>query len=199
VRDVRERLQGFESPPVELSRPGERAAAVLLPVFEEDGEARLILTKRPDTMALHRGEIAFPGGKVDPSLDRDARDAALRETEEEIGVARDTVDVIAALPAMSTAVGTFLISPFVGILEGRPTITPHPREVDLVFDVSLAQLLTEGVYREEHWGLDEHGVERLVGFFELEDETVWGATARILTEFLALVVDVPLNPGRFFG
>jgi 8-oxo-dGTP pyrophosphatase MutT (NUDIX family) len=199
VRDVRERLQGFEYPPVELSRSGERAAAVLLPVFEEDGEARVILTKRPETMASHQGDIAFPGGKIDPSVDHDARDAALRETEEEIGIPRDTVDVIAALPAMSTVVGTFLISPFVGIVEGRPVITRHPREVDLVFDVSLAELLTEGVYREERWGRDEHGIERLVAFFELEGETVWGATARILMGFLALVVDVPVNPGWFFG
>jgi 8-oxo-dGTP pyrophosphatase MutT (NUDIX family) len=173
---------------------------VLLPVFEEAGRARLVLTKRPQGMPSHQGEIAFPGGKIEPAVDRDARDAALREAEEEIGLRRDTVDVIAELPTMATVVGTFMISPFVGIVDGRPRLTPDPREVDRVFDVALGDLLVDGVYREERWPLvGTDGADHPVAFFELPDETVWGATARILAGFLAHLVDVPLNPGWYFG
>jgi 8-oxo-dGTP pyrophosphatase MutT (NUDIX family) len=169
-------------------------------VFEEAGLARLVLTKRPEGMPSHQGEIAFPGGKLDPGIDRDARDAALREAEEEIGLRRDAVDVIAELPTMATVVGTFMISPFVGIVDGRPQLTADSREVDRVFDVALGDLFVEGVYREERWPLAAgEGDDHPVAFFELPDETVWGATARILMGFLAHLVDAPLNPGWYFG
>lgn len=171
-----------------------RPAAVLLPVFEEHGEARLVLTKRPEWMPSHQGEIAFPGGKLEAGVDRDARDAALRETEEEIGLARAVVEVIAALPPIATVVGGFTISPFVGIVDGRPALAADRREVDRVFDLPLSELLAEGVYREEWWGADEDGPQRPIAFFEIEGETIWGATARILMTFLARVVGVDPEP-----
>jgi 8-oxo-dGTP pyrophosphatase MutT (NUDIX family) len=152
-----------------------------------------VLTKRPETMPSHRGEIAFPGGKVEPDVDRDARDAALREAHEEIGLRPETVEVIAALPTLGTVVGQFMISPFVGLTEGRPMVTADSREVDRVFDVALSELLAEGVYREERWAWGLDGTERAMQFFELEDETVWGATARILTAFLLRVLDLPIT------
>jgi 8-oxo-dGTP pyrophosphatase MutT (NUDIX family) len=198
LADVRARFADLPAPdPVDPS--GLRPAAVLLPLFEEGGAARLVLTRRPDGMPSHRGEIAFPGGKIEPGVDRDARDAALREAEEEIGLRPDTVDVIAELPTMATVVGTFMISPFVGIVDGRPQLTADPREVDRVFDVSLTELLADGVYREERWPGAAGGFDHPVAFFELPDETVWGATARILMGFLAHLVDVPLNEGWYFG
>ncbi|MFI5053209.1 MAG: NUDIX hydrolase [Acidimicrobiia bacterium] len=199
VRDVRDRLLDLPDPPPAPASDRGLPAAVLLPLFEEDGEARLVLTKRPETMPSHRGEIAFPGGKIEPGVDRDARDAALREAEEEIGLWRATVDVIAALPVIGTVVGGFMISPFVGIVDGRPEISADSREVDRVFDVPLSQLLRDGVYREERWGPDGDGPERAVAFFELDDETVWGATARILTGFLARVVGVSASAEWRFG
>ena len=166
---------------------------MLLPLFEEAGDTRLVLTKRPETMPSHRGEIAFPGGKVEAGVDRDARDAALREAEEEIGLRRGTVEVIAALPTLGTVVGQFMISPFVGLTDGRPEVNADSREVDRVFDVALSDLLAVGVYREERWAWGLDGTERAMQFFELEDETVWGATARILTGFLAQVLDVTVD------
>jgi 8-oxo-dGTP pyrophosphatase MutT (NUDIX family) len=190
---VRDRFADYLPPPIPPLQPGGRAAAVLLPLFDEDGEARIVLTKRPETMPSHRGEIAFPGGKVEPRVDRDARDAALREAEEEIGLRRETVEVIAALPTLGTVVGQFSISPFVGVTDGRPIITAESREVDRVFDVALSELLAEGVYREERWSWGLDGSDRAMQFYELEDETVWGATARILTGFLAQVVDVEVS------
>jgi 8-oxo-dGTP pyrophosphatase MutT (NUDIX family) len=160
-------------------------------VFEAGGEARLVLTRRPETMLHHQGEIAFPGGKIDPTVDKSPRDAALREAEEEIGLPHHAVEVIGELDPMHTFAGPFLISPFVGLLAARPMLAPDPREVERVFDVPISELLSDGVHREERWG-DIYGANRPMHFFELEDETIWGATARILAGFLAHLMAVPL-------
>lgn len=168
-----------------MSVPGMRPAAVLMPLFEENGEARVVLTKRPDAMPSHRGDIAFPGGKVQPGVDAGAAEAALREAHEEIGLRPEAVEIVAELDTLSTVTTRFLIAPFVGLLRHRPALVPDHREVDLVLDVALSDLLADGVHREEHWGMGS--LSRAVHFFELEEETVWGATARILAEFLAVL------------
>jgi 8-oxo-dGTP pyrophosphatase MutT (NUDIX family) len=166
------------------SVPGMRAAAVLIPLFEEDGETRVILTKRADTMPSHRGDIAFPGGSRNPD-DHGLLDAALREAHEEVGLPRQAVEVVAELDTLSTVTTRFLIAPFVGLLARRPRLRPDPREVVSVFDVALAHLMSDGVHREEHWGMGP--LTREVHFFELDDETIWGATAKILACFLELL------------
>jgi 8-oxo-dGTP pyrophosphatase MutT (NUDIX family) len=190
---VRAQFADYVPPPPPPLAPGGRAAAVLLPLFEEDGDVRLVLTRRPETMPSHRGEIAFPGGKVEPGIDGDARDAALREAEEEIGLRRELVDVVATLPTLATVVGQFSITPFVGLVDGRPVVTADSREVDRVFDVALSELLSDGVFHEERWSFGEGFGERSMQFYELEDETVWGATARILTAFLLRVLGLPIT------
>ena len=135
-----------------------------------------MLTRRPDTMVNHRGEVAFPGGKIDPRVDASPRDAALREAEEEIGLPRDAVDVVGELDTMHTVSGPFLIAPFVGLIEVPPALVPDPHEVERVFDVALSELLERrGAPRGAMGPLGE---ERSMHFFELADETVWGATAR---------------------
>jgi 8-oxo-dGTP pyrophosphatase MutT (NUDIX family) len=162
---------------------GSRAAAVLVPLFEEAGEARVILTKRPETMPSHRGEIAFPGGKFDPELDVNLEAAARREAYEEVGIEPDQVEIVARLDGIATVGSQFTITPFVGFLRGRPLLTPDPREVVAVFDVALSELMADGVFREERW--DTWKADLDVHFYELTGETVWGATARILTGFLS--------------
>ncbi len=190
LEEVRERLAALP-PPLrpEVIAPGSRAAAVLLPLFEEDGEARIILTKRPETMPSHQGEIAFPGGKHQPDVDESLRHAALREAEEEIGLDPATVDVVAELDSLPTFATRFTIAPFVGLLDGRPALRPDPFEVVSVFDVALSELLDPEAYREERWDFPvAEGVpaqpDRAIHFYLLPGETVWGATARILTAFL---------------
>jgi 8-oxo-dGTP pyrophosphatase MutT (NUDIX family) len=168
------------------SLAGFAAAAVLLPLFEENGEARVILTKRPETMPSHRGEIAFPGGKFDRELDANLEETALREAREEIGLDTDLVEVVARLEGIATVASAFVITPFVGVLPARPVLAPHPHEVVAVFDVALSDLMADGVYREERW--DTWKADLDVHFYELTGETVWGATARILTGFLSHVV-----------
>jgi 8-oxo-dGTP pyrophosphatase MutT (NUDIX family) len=178
------------SPSVELpgfDQPGSRAAAVLCALFEEDGEARVILTRRSSRLRSHTGEVSFPGGRLDPG--ESAVAAALREASEEIGLDPAEVEILGQLSPLSTFSSQAVITPFVGVLEHRPDLHPNPAEVERAFDVSLAELVSDGVYHEELWELAAVGW-RQMNFFELAEETVWGATARMLRELLELILEV---------
>ena len=186
IADVRARLAVLPAPrPAELATPQSRAAAVLVALFEDRGEAHVILTKRPETMPSHQGEIAFPGGKRDPR-DPSPRAAALREAREEIGLVPETVEVVGELDGISTVASQFTITPFVGLLGAPPRLVLDPREVVRAFAVPLSELLEPAAYREERWEL--WGEWWPMSFFELPGETVWGATARILAGFLGFLV-----------
>ncbi len=187
VEEIRARLALLPPPrAAELATPASRDAAVLVPIFEAGGEAQMILTKRPQTMSTHRGEIAFPGGKRDES-DPTLASAALREAHEEIGLPPEEVELIAELDSLSTVASQFTITPFVGLLAEPPVLRWDPREVDLAFAVPISELLDPSVYREESWEL--WGARRPMAFYELPGETVWGATARILTNLLRFLTD----------
>jgi 8-oxo-dGTP pyrophosphatase MutT (NUDIX family) len=157
---------------------------VLVPVFEEGGVARLVLTRRSTNLPSHQGQVAFPGGKVHE--DESAEAGALREAFEEVGIPPEDVDVVGPLEELSTVASQFVLAPFVGILPTRPTLVPNPAEVARVFDVTVAELMEPDVYHEERWDLPGMG-DRPMHFFEVDGETVWGATARILHDLLVLV------------
>jgi 8-oxo-dGTP pyrophosphatase MutT (NUDIX family) len=185
--DIRTACATLPPPPPVQPVPGARPAAVLVPIFEADGEARIVLTKRPETMPSHRGEIAFPGGKLEATIDPSLRDAALREAHEEIGLDPGRVEIVGELETMTTVAGRFTLTPFVGLLAAPPRLHPDPIEVVRILDVPISELLD--VYREERWDVPPGfgvgaGPDRPIHFFELADETVWGATARILARFL---------------
>src|SRR5436190_3748712 len=129
--------------PVAPTVPGAQAAAVLVPVFEEDGVARLILTRRSTDLPSHQGQVAFPGGKVH---DGEAAEAgALREANEEVGIEPTDVEVVGPLEELSTVASQFVLAPFVGLLPGRPALVPNPAEVARIFDVSVADLMEPDV------------------------------------------------------
>jgi 8-oxo-dGTP pyrophosphatase MutT (NUDIX family) len=187
LAEVRERLADM-APAIERGPnvEGSQAAAVLLPLYEVAGETWVVLIKRPETMSSHRGEIAFPGGKFDPGVDADLRATALREAHEEVGLAPDAVEVVARLDGIGTVATRFTITPYVGFLCAPPVLIPSPTEVVRTLEVRLSELLDPDVYREENWVTE--AVEFDVHFYDLDDETVWGATARILTGFLSHLV-----------
>jgi 8-oxo-dGTP pyrophosphatase MutT (NUDIX family) len=172
---------------------GLRDSAVLVAAFEEDGEARVVLTRRSDTLRRHRGEVAFPGGRLEPGEAPLA--AALREAHEEVGIAPDAVHPVGWLRPIVTFASGSIIRPYVGALDARPELRAQPEEVDRCFDVSIRELLDDGVFREERWRRPSRRAVEGDGtfpifFFEVAGETVWGATARILTELCCLVVGV---------
>jgi 8-oxo-dGTP pyrophosphatase MutT (NUDIX family) len=178
----------LREPPARLARrlePDHREAAVLCALFEEAGEAHVILTRRSSNMRSHTGEVSFPGGRLDEG--EAAVDAALREAREEVGIESAAVDILGPLSPLVTVAGEVLIAPFVGVLPVRPQLLPSPAEVERAFDVSLAELVSEGVYREELWTIPGES-ERSISFFELIGDTVWGATAWMLRDLLELVL-----------
>jgi 8-oxo-dGTP pyrophosphatase MutT (NUDIX family) len=179
--------------------PDADPAAVLVALFEEAGESRVLLTVRSSRLRSHQGEVAFPGGKLDP--DEGIEDGARREAEEEVDLDPATVTVIGHLTAMPTVSSNTLMTPVVAVLDARPATTPAPDEVARVFDVALADLVADGVWAEELWavpgrsgGDGQLGGEFPVWFFSVAGETIWGATARVLTELLCLVLAVPGPP-----
>lgn len=177
------------SPHVELpglDQPGSRPAAVLCALFEEAGEAHVILTRRSSGLRSHTGEVSFPGGRLDP--DEMPVAAALREASEEIGLDPSDVEILGQLSPLSTFSSRATITPFVAVLAGRPELHPNPAEVERAFDVSLAELMSDGVYHTELWELPGVGW-REMNFFYLRGDTVWGATARMLRELLEVVFE----------
>ncbi len=176
-----------------------RPAAVLVPLFEEDGEARVVLTVRSDQLRSHRGEVAFPGGRLEAG--EGAVEAALREAAEEVALDPSSVTVIGQLTAMPTVASNSVMTPVVATLAQRPTLEASPAEVNRIFDVALCELVAEGAFHEEWWSVPDRagvsgfpGAEFPVWFFDVADETVWGATGRTLMELMCLVLSVPLPP-----
>jgi 8-oxo-dGTP pyrophosphatase MutT (NUDIX family) len=172
--------------------PGEhelrRRSAVLVPLFEEDGEAWMVLTRRSQHLRTHRGEVAFPGGRQDEG--EALTDTALREAQEEINLDPATVEIVGELDHLATVSSQSVIIPFVGILPGRPLdLEPNPEEVDLILTLPVRDLLDEETFREELWHFG--GMDRPMQFFDLVGDTIWGATARILHELLLLVLAEP--------
>lgn len=164
-------------------RPSGAPAAVLCALFDERGEAHVILTRRSSTMRSHTSEVSFPGGRLEGGEAPLA--AALREAREEIGLEPSSVEILGILPPLATFRGQVAITPFVGVLASRPVLQPCAAEVERAFDVSLAELVSDGVYREELWQVPDDGW-RAISFFELDGDTVWGATAWMLRELLEL-------------
>ncbi|HUY65249.1 MAG TPA: CoA pyrophosphatase [Acidimicrobiales bacterium] len=174
-------------------------AAVLVALFEEDGETRVILTVRSDRLRSHQGEVAFPGGRLDDGEGVVA--GALREAFEEVGLDPRLVAVVGELTPMPTRASNTVMTPVVATLDARPGLVPNPGEVERVFDVALSELAADGVFHEEWWAAPGRPAsagfpegEFPVWFFELAGETVWGATARTLVELICPVLGVPAPP-----
>jgi 8-oxo-dGTP pyrophosphatase MutT (NUDIX family) len=176
---------------VTLPAPGApRQSAVLAAIFDETGEARILLTRRASTLRSHTSEVSFPGGRLDDG--ETLAEAALREAWEEVGIDPETITLVGTLSPLVTFSSAALITPFVGVLPGRPSLRVNAAEVERAFDVALADLLAPGVYHAETWELA--GTARNLHFFELPGDIVWGATGRMLWELLAKVTGTVPEP-----
>ena len=161
-------------------------AAVLIPLYERDGEYYVLLTKRTETLVHHRGQICFPGGAVHHK-DRNLQDTALRETFEEIGVPPADVQLLGELDNMGTVTSNFLITPFVGVIPYPCSFTVSQDEIDELVEVPLASLADESNYREEEYVIGDNTYTGSI--FDYEGKVIWGATARILKQLLEIIAD----------
>lgn len=156
-----------------------RRAAVLILLFERDGTPHLVLTKRTETLEHHPGQVSLPGGTWEHA-DGDLGTTALRETHEELGVAPHTIRLVGRLDDELTMVSGFVVTPFVGVSAGELRPTPSEHEIARVLEVSVAELLTADAALPA-----APDIASLRYPFLGED--VWGATARILHRFSAVV------------
>jgi 8-oxo-dGTP pyrophosphatase MutT (NUDIX family) len=168
---------------------------VLIALADGPDGAEVLLTKRSMSLRHHRGEISFPGGRMDPG--ETSLETALREAEEEVGLDRSLVRPRGELTHISTIVSKSYIIPHVVEVVERVDLRPASGEVDHVWWTPLSELISPQTYRAEVWGLPP--ADRLLHFFELESETVWGATAHLLVDLLRSTLTLRPPVGEYFS
>jgi 8-oxo-dGTP pyrophosphatase MutT (NUDIX family) len=179
------RLQRFTNALEQTPPPvGSRASAVLVPIFDGPSGPEVVLTRRSQALTNHKGEVSFPGGRVDEG--ETFIQAAIREAYEEINLDPLHVQVIGEMSALSTYVSNSHIVPVLAYLEKPPSMSAVNAEVDRVFSVALAELVRDDTYVEEHWGTPPN--QHQLHFFHLDDETVWGATGKMLHQLINIAV-----------
>jgi 8-oxo-dGTP pyrophosphatase MutT (NUDIX family) len=182
-------LSAFTWPPDSSSQAGPDRppatepvqAAVLVPLFLAAGsrDPHVVLTKRRSDLRRHAGEISFPGGRRDAE-DADLTTTALREAEEEIGLPRTQVEVIGELPPTSTFATNYVIHPFVGLIPAGVAWQVSAREVDVILEFPLDALRAARTKTE----IERRGTTFETDAYVIEDNVIWGATARILEHLL---------------
>jgi 8-oxo-dGTP pyrophosphatase MutT (NUDIX family) len=189
LAELRRRLASRAAPEVSVygddgaGREGTTAAAVLIPIVAQPSELTVLFTQRTQHLKSHSGQVSFPGGRAEPG-DAGVEVTALREAEEEIGLARERVELIARLPEYHTRTG-FRVTPVVGVVTPPLELAPDPREVESVFEVPLAFLLDER--NRSRRTREFEG--RTVGFYvyQYRDRVIWGATAGMLVNLYRML------------
>ena len=165
----------------EVPHPHGAGAAVLVPLYDDPvGDLRVVLTKRPDTMRTHPGDIVFPGGTMEDG--EDPIRAALRESHEEIGLEeRSVLEILGGLTPVTTKDKSMPIIPVVARIVRPRELVPDPSEVDAIIEPRLIDLLDDSAWRTSDW----YG--STLWFYEFEEGTLWGATAFMVRELLDLI------------
>jgi 8-oxo-dGTP pyrophosphatase MutT (NUDIX family) len=175
--------------PVRLGplEPGVRPASVLVPFYEQDGEAHLLFLKRPEGEYRHAGQVAFPGGKREPG--ETALACALREASEEVGLSAKDVEVLGEFDEYDTVVTSFRVTPIVAVIPFPYPLRPDPREVEKLLFVPVAKLLDPGIFREEI--RQAFGRSWKIYYYDVGPDPVWGVTAGMLRPLLEIVRPLP--------
>lgn len=165
-------------------REDHRKGAVLMLFYPDSNNSFVPFIKRPEYPGVHSGQIAFPGGKWEPS-DRDLSVTALRESEEEIGVYAEKVTLLGKLSDVYIPPSNFLVSPYIGFISEKPDFKPEPKEVERIISCPFPVLLDKEI-RKLTQVKGSSGPRFETPYFDIENEVVWGATAMMLGEFTYL-------------
>ncbi len=169
-------------------------AGVLIPLFKKDGEYRVIFTKRSSMVAHHKGQISFPGGAVDPE-DHSPVETALREAYEEIGLRKDDVEILGRIDDTLTLVSSFLVHPVVGLVPYPYRFALSEQEVERLIIVPL-RVFHPSYAKPSAGVVDYEGITYRSIVYEYNGDVIWGATARIMQNFMDIVGDkLPLPEG----
>ena len=164
-------------------------AAVLVPLFKKGGNCHLLFTKRSDQVKYHKSEISFPGGAVDEE-DKELVNTALREAYEEIGLKESDVQIIGVLDDYVT-ITEFIVTPIVGFFPYPYPFKVSEIEIAELIEVPLSSLLDEACFSERE--IFRGGQNEVVDSYQYEKHVIWGATARILKQFLDLITSSKNN------
>lgn len=183
-RDLKTILAHREPKRVEVSADNYTQASVLLPLFIKDGRYWLLFMRRTNTVEHHKGEVSFPGGAVDED-DRTLEYTAKREAFEEIGVREEDIEILGQLDDMTTITSHFIVHPFVGVVPFPYAFTLNEREVEHLIEIPLQFFL--GYSEPEPVTMDYGGEVLETPAFIYEGTVIWGATERILVNFIHLI------------
>ena len=179
VEELRQRLSKRRR--ISVSKSYLRRAAVLIPIYQEEGECFLVFIRRSRSVNSHGGEISFPGGGV-LETDRDSLSAALREAWEEVGIPPEEVKVVGVLDDAETVTSRYAITPYVGFLRKKPAMRPEPSEVEEIIEIPLRAFCEEASLHVEDWVIGDTWMP--IYFYRVRGYVIWGATARILKNLL---------------
>ncbi len=178
--------RGFRRSPNRVGTP--RQAGVLLLLYPQQERLTFALTVRSPDLNAHAGQVSLPGGSIEPVDGGLTERTALRETCEEIGVCEQQIQIIGKLTTLYIDVSDFEMHPYVGLLSARPTFTLDAVEVASLLEVPVSALFVPEFKKREQWSLN--GMHLDVPFYALAGETVWGATAIVLSEFEQRILTV---------
>jgi len=167
-------------------------SAVLLPIYCRGREYYILFVRRSERVTHHKGEISFPGGTCEES-DRSLLDTAVRESAEEIDLMAGDVEVLGELDDTVTATTNYIVSPFVVVIPWPYQFSADGEEIDEVIEVPIAALLDKDCLRKETKVVDGETVTFY--FYHYRGDMIWGATARILTQFLGIFRQAVENTG----
>ncbi len=174
-----------------ITMAGLKQSAVLVPIFNREGQYHLLFTKRTEHLKYHKGQISFPGGTQEKG--ETLLDTALRESAEEIGLASGDVEVLGELDDVITWASNYIISPFVVTIPWPYEFKVNRREIEELIEVPVATLQEKGCMRQE---TEVNGTEVVNNYFyHCQDRIIWGATARILHQLLDILAQIE-NEGR---
>ncbi len=174
-----------------IDHPPFSHAAVLVPLYQKEGDCHLLFTKRSDQVKYHKGEISFPGGMVDEE-DRELIHTALREAYEEIGLKEEDVQIIGFLDDIIT-VTEFIVTPIVGLFPYPYPFKISEIEIAELIEIPLSFLLDKDCFSEKE--MLRMGQRELVYAYQYKDHIIWGATARILKQLLDLISSQSASKG----
>jgi len=170
------------------STPPQKSGVLIL-LYEDEGGVRFPLIQRPNYKGIHSGQMALPGGRYEKE-DLDQFHTALREAEEEIGVEKEKVAIIGGLSEFYVAASNYMVLPVIAKIDHKPAFVPEPREVDEIVTPPVNHLIDPSRLKEKEMTV-RNGLRIICPYFDLEGRTVWGATAMMLSEFVAILKEYP--------
>ncbi|MEQ8907482.1 CoA pyrophosphatase [Ekhidna sp.] len=168
-----------------------RRGGVLILLYEDQGKVRFPLIQRPSYDGIHSDQMALPGGRYEEE-DLDQFHTALRESHEEIGVSKEKVEVIGSLSEFFVAASNYMVLPVIGKLDHNPKFIPEPREVADIVTPLVSDLIDPSRLKEKEIVV-RNGYKLQCPYFDLEDRTVWGATAMMLSELVEILKEYPVR------